>query len=627
MGQYETSPGNVETERPSRHLFDFKYVIGRGGFGKVWKVSYKKTQHIYALKEMSKVKIMDRKSEKSIMSERNLLSRLNNPFIVNMICSFQDDDYLYLVMDLLTGGDLRYHLCFHKRFTEEQTKFFLACLILGLEYIHSNKVIHRDIKPENLVLDSQGYMRITDFGVAKNYHKNNSEETSGTPGYMAPEVLCAKNHTYVVDFFALGVIGYEFMLGERPYVGRSRKEVRNAVLAKQVEIKVNQIPQGWSYESADFVNKLIQRKPQLRLGANGIEEIKAHKWFHRFNWNELYYQKMKAPFIPKNKDNFDKKYCEAKDQITEETLERYRCFKRRSDYHNIFHGYTCNNISETSRLSNHTSLHAVNVYEPHTNSVRKTNTNESTINSTKNKDLNQIPVYNYNNDGNNNKPSKHKNADVSSKPKLKKTSSTGNMHINLFQNYSSRNNNNIASKLYHFNIANSPKDEYGRHNNYFNSLKQKKYKFNSGCFSPNDTTKFGNFNGSSSSSTHIKDLPKIDIPTPTQKMRRSASNFNMFSFKKNTPDFRQSHYIQPQCYHYRNNSNNGFYFDYNNILSTNKHYLSNNNSNSNNNTNVRNSQKKNKITIMGISNVSPHNNRNKFRKSASMGNVIAINSQ
>ena len=128
MGQYETSPGNVETEHPSRYLFDFKYVIGRGGFGKVWKVSYKKTQHIYALKEMSKVKIMDRKSEKSIMSERNLLSRLNNPFIVNMICSFQDDDYLYLVMDLLTGGDLRYHLCFHKRFNEEQTKFFLAYL-------------------------------------------------------------------------------------------------------------------------------------------------------------------------------------------------------------------------------------------------------------------------------------------------------------------------------------------------------------------------------------------------------------------------------------------------------------------------------------------------------------------
>ena len=193
------------------------------------------------------------------------------------------------------------------------------------------------------------------------------------------------------------------------------------------------------------------------------------------------------------------------------------------------------------------------------------------------------------------------------------------MHINLFQNYSSRNNNNIASKLYHFNIANSPKDEYGRYNNYFNSLKQKKYKFNNG------TTKFGNFNGSSSSNNHIKDLPKIDIPTPTQKMRRSASNFNMFSFKKSTSEFRQSHYIQPQYYHYRNNSNNGFYFDYNNILSTNKHYLSNNNSNSN--TTNRASQKKNKITILGISNVNPYNNNNKFRKSASMGNVIAINSQ
>ena len=101
-------------------------------------------------------------------------------------------------------------------FTEEQTKFFMACIILGLEYIHSNNIIHRDIKPENLVCDDKGYIRITDFGVAKKYHKNNGDETSGTPGYMAPEVLCAKNHSYPVDFFALGVIGYEFMIGRRP---------------------------------------------------------------------------------------------------------------------------------------------------------------------------------------------------------------------------------------------------------------------------------------------------------------------------------------------------------------------------------------------------------------------------
>ena len=107
---------------------------------------------------MSKVKIIDKKSEKCIKAEREFLSKLHHPFIVNMICAFQDYENLYLVMDLLTGGDLRYHYCRIRRFTEEETKFFTSCLLLGLEYIHSNNIIHRDIKPENLVCDQNGYI-------------------------------------------------------------------------------------------------------------------------------------------------------------------------------------------------------------------------------------------------------------------------------------------------------------------------------------------------------------------------------------------------------------------------------------------------------------------------------------
>ena len=152
--------------------------------------------------------------------------------------AFQDTDTLYIVMDLLTGGDLRYHLINmkNKRFTQEQTstfiyntiwfliiEFFIACILLGLEYCHYNNVIHRDIKPENLVLDSKGYVKLTDFGISKIYQKENAFETSGTPGYMAPEVMCSQNHTKAVDYFALGVIGYEFMNGVRPYNGKTRK--------------------------------------------------------------------------------------------------------------------------------------------------------------------------------------------------------------------------------------------------------------------------------------------------------------------------------------------------------------------------------------------------------------------
>ena len=178
---------------------------------------------MYALKEMSKVKIIDKKSEKSIKYEKELLMKLKHPFIVNMHYAFQDYNNLYIVMDLLNGGDLRYHISKYRKFSEEQTsniinlEFFIACILLAIEYIHENNVLHRDIKPENLVLEDSGYVRLTDFGIAKVYQKENSSETSGTPGYMSPEVMCGQNHTILVDYFAIGVMGYEFMNGRVYY--------------------------------------------------------------------------------------------------------------------------------------------------------------------------------------------------------------------------------------------------------------------------------------------------------------------------------------------------------------------------------------------------------------------------
>ena len=129
--------------------------------------------------------------------------------------AFQDRDYLYLNMDYLSGGDLRYHLCRKKkRFSENESKFFISSLLLSLEYLHANNVMHRDIKPENLVLDSNGYLYLTDLGIAKIYNKEKQIiDSSGTPGYMAPEVINNKNHDLSVDYFAIGVMGYEFMLG------------------------------------------------------------------------------------------------------------------------------------------------------------------------------------------------------------------------------------------------------------------------------------------------------------------------------------------------------------------------------------------------------------------------------
>ena len=301
----------------------------------------KKNNKKYALKEMSKVKIIDRRSEKNIKNEREFLSKLHHPFIVNMACAFQDYDNLYLVMDLLTGGDLRYHLCLLQKFSEEETKFFFACLLLGLEYIHGNNIIHRDIKPENLVCEENGYIRITDFGVAKIKKEDNSSETSGTPGYMAPEVLFGQNHSFPVDFFAIGIMGYEFMFGERPYLGKNRKEIKYLVLKKQAKIKLENVPDGWSYESVDFINKCLKRRWVRRLGGTkGISELKNHSWFRNFNWDKLYNKKKRAPFMPKRGGNYDKKYCEAIEKISDTTKERYQKYKNKTNFLYIFQEYT-----------------------------------------------------------------------------------------------------------------------------------------------------------------------------------------------------------------------------------------------------------------------------------------------
>ena len=153
-----------------------------------------------------------------------------------MVFSFQDIAYLYLVMDLLPGGNLRYHLSQMKYFNEVQTKFLIACILVGLEYIHSEKILHRDIKPENLVFDSNGYLRITDFGIAKKYEVNNKKDTSGTVGYLAPEVLCNENHTYSIDYYSVGIITYELTYGHRPYLGKTKHEVKQLILTKQAHV-------------------------------------------------------------------------------------------------------------------------------------------------------------------------------------------------------------------------------------------------------------------------------------------------------------------------------------------------------------------------------------------------------
>ena len=299
---------------------------------------------------MSKAKIIDKKSVDSILGEKNLLSQLHHSFIVNMIYSFQDHDYLYLVMDLLPGGNLRYHLCIKRRFSEKQNKFLIGCILVGLEYIHSQKILHRDIKPENLVFDANGYLRITDFGIAKKYIVNNKKDTSGTVGYLAPEILCNQNHTYSIDYYAVGIIAYELAYGHRPYIGRSKHEVKQLILTQQAHIDYDELPNGYEDEAADFINQLIQRKPKNRLGRDSISEVINHPWLEGFDWESLKSKKMRAFYVPKEGDNFDKKYCLQSNKLGTETLERYKEIALEPNYATIFKQFDCQKVPEELRF-------------------------------------------------------------------------------------------------------------------------------------------------------------------------------------------------------------------------------------------------------------------------------------
>ena len=195
-----------------------------------------------------------------------------------MLYAFQDREAIYLVMDYLPGGDLRYHLGRKRTFKEDETRnvflhflkpgvivlltdkpieFMIACIVLGLEYIHASGILHRDIKPENLIFDADGYLRITDFGIARNWNPENASETSGTPGYMAPEVMCKQNHGIAVDYFAVGVVTYECITGRRPYQGKTRKEIREQILLKQACLRKTDLSEPYSNEALDFVNAVI----------------------------------------------------------------------------------------------------------------------------------------------------------------------------------------------------------------------------------------------------------------------------------------------------------------------------------------------------------------------------------
>ena len=310
--------------------FCLLYPIGRGGFGRVWKVRLKRQfnpqttdvrlqknkSRIFAMKEMSKAKISYKKSIKSVANERKFLENFNYNLLCNMYYAFQDDDTLYIIMDYLSGGDLRYHICRRNYFTEIETKFIAACISLSLNYVHEKNVIHRDLKPENLVFGGDGYLRLTDFGIAMGYKRGDTGvvSASGTPGYMAPEAIINKPQEFAVDYFALGVIVYELMMGERPYQGKNRKEIKEQMFNIEIKLDNDDLPEDWEDNNIiDFINKLLERKKKKRLGYKNGSDVKNHPYFNDISWTQIENLTMESPFIFDTEDNFDDSYAQQQD--------------------------------------------------------------------------------------------------------------------------------------------------------------------------------------------------------------------------------------------------------------------------------------------------------------------------
>ena len=232
MGQQEliSCLRNTDTIKPTKNLFTFIEIIGKGSYSKVWKVMYSNYQKPLALKVMNKHLITSTRMQNNIITEKKILSSLYNPFIANMYCTFQDKNYLYMVIDFAQHGDLRYQMSFIRHYTEAQLRFIAGCIILSLECIHSKGIIHRDIKPENIICDDRGYMKLCDFGIAvklKDKHKGDYLDISGTPGYIPPEVVYKKRISYESDYFSLGILLYELIMDDVPFKATTPQKMKN----------------------------------------------------------------------------------------------------------------------------------------------------------------------------------------------------------------------------------------------------------------------------------------------------------------------------------------------------------------------------------------------------------------
>lgn len=291
--------------------FEVLRVVGQGAFGKVFQVKHKGTAEVYAMKVMKKHRILEKDHSEYVKAERDVLTAIVHPFIVTLRFSFQTPSKLYLVLDFINGGHLFFNLYRQGVFSENVACLYTAEIVSAISYLHSRGIVHRDLKPENVLLDSDGHIRLTDFGLAKPNMENAEARTNsfiGTMEYMAPEIVEGKGHGKAVDWWSTGILLYEMLCGMPPFRAKSRQQLQTQIMGAKPKY-----PKFLSSDALSLLKGLLVRDPTKRLGSGpaGDSAIKKHAFFKTINWNKLEKREVEPTFKPCVKsslsvENFDK---------------------------------------------------------------------------------------------------------------------------------------------------------------------------------------------------------------------------------------------------------------------------------------------------------------------------------
>lgn len=282
-------------------------ILGVGTFGKVWLVSHKRSGKPYALKMLSKREIVGHHQVEGVLREKNIMSSLDHPFVVNLVTTYHDSHSLYMLIDLVQGGELFsvIHTDVRDGVANANSRFYAACILESLSHLHLRHISYRDLKPENILIDSLGYCVLVDLGFAK-VVMDKTYTLCGTPEYLAPEIILSKGHNKGVDYWALGVLIYEMLVGRSPFYSYGTDQV--SLFKRIVQVKYSFPPNGAVNELAqDLIQRLVVRRQANRFGclARGEEDIRDHVWFNVIDVEKLLEKKLPAPWVPRITDPLD----------------------------------------------------------------------------------------------------------------------------------------------------------------------------------------------------------------------------------------------------------------------------------------------------------------------------------